>query len=133
MTVPLLNRDAGKFHIYNVVRSPTGKSIQSIASEGLAADYKIEVVNGVHMLKYTIPLKKNPEDGVYIVDSFEMSTKYLYPYPLILPLDQNGVSVRKIKLLERESKERLRLAMIKLFLSTETCFASENQWSNLYR
>ena len=104
VTVPLLNRDAGKFHIYNVVRSPTGKSIQSIASEGLAADYKIEVVNGVHMLKYTIPLKKNPEDGVYIVDSFKMSTKYLYPYPLILPLDQNGVSVRKIKLLERGIK-----------------------------
>ena len=56
------------------------------------------------MLKYTIPLKKNPEDGVYIVESFELSTKYPHPYPLILPLDQNGVSVRKIKLLERGIK-----------------------------
>lgn len=102
VTIPLTNREAGKFYIYNVVRSPTGKSISSIASEeDRNAGHKIEKIDGAYYLTYTIPLKKNPEDGVYIIESFELKTEYERPSNPYLPLDQNGVAVRKIKLIER--------------------------------
>lgn len=105
VTVPLTNRDAGKFYIYNTVRSPTGKNVLSIATENDSkAGHRIEVVGGVHYLTYTIPLKKNPEDGVYIIESFELKTEFERPFNPGLPLDHNDVAVRKIKLLERGIK-----------------------------
>lgn len=105
VSVPITNREAGKFYIFNTVRSPTGKQILSIATEGdTKAGHRLEKINGVYHLTYTIPLKKNPEDGVYILESFELKTEYERPFNPTLPLDHGEVAIRKIKLIERGIK-----------------------------
>ena len=101
ITIPLINHMAGKFKISTTVRSPTEKHIYNVLPESLSERYERIEVNGVHYLKFQVPLKKNPEDGVYILESFETSTEYERPFNPSLPLDLNHISVKKIKLLER--------------------------------
>jgi hypothetical protein len=99
--LPLMNRYAGKFQIYTTISSPSGKRILELTSERGKDKYTITKISGVDYLKFTIPLKKNPEEGEYILESFEIQTLYDSPTKPFLPLDQNNIADKKIKLLER--------------------------------
>lgn len=101
VTVPIQNSDSGKFYIMSKVRSPTGKGILGIVTERMQKDYEVIQLGEQKFIKFTIPLRKNPEDGVYILESFEVRTEYERPFNPSLPLDQNKLTVKKIKLLER--------------------------------
>jgi hypothetical protein len=100
--VPLQNRPAGKFNLLTTIRSPTGKQILHIVRE-TSPTKKFEMVNidGVEFVKFLVALKKNPEDGEYMLEGFELKTDYDRPRNPYLPLDHNGLSVNKIKLIER--------------------------------
>lgn len=99
--VPLLNREAGKFYIYTYIRTPSGKRIIEITKETSKDYYTITKISGVDYLKFHIPLKKNPEEGEYILESLEIKTEYEMLQNPYLPLDLNKLAIRKIKLLER--------------------------------
>lgn len=99
--IPLINHKAGEFRIGTTMRSPTGKQIYNITSESLKKEYTLTTIGGVEYVKFSVELKKNPEEGEYILESFEIKTSYDRPLNPILPLDLNGISVIKIKLLER--------------------------------
>lgn len=105
VSIPLLNREAGLFYVRSYVRSPTGKSIYGSAYESeykkAFPEYEISKANGQYLLKYMIPLKKNPEDGVYIIESFSTETKFPQPRHLRLPLDLGDATEKRIKLIER--------------------------------
>ena len=100
--VPLQNRPAGQFNLLTTIRSPTGKQILHIVREN-SPTKKFEIVNidGVDFVKFLVALKKNPEDGEYMIEGFELKTDYERPRNPYLPLDHNGLSVNKIKLIER--------------------------------
>ena len=102
--IPLLNRSAGEFYIYATVRSPTGARISRVISEtNLKPDYVIQREGSQEFLVFNMELKKNPENGEYLVEGFELKTKYENEQPRNprLPLDLNELSTQKIKLLER--------------------------------
>jgi hypothetical protein len=102
--IPLMNRSAGEFYIYATVRSPTGVRISRIVSESsYTPDYQIVREGSQDFLVFNMELKKNPENGEYLVEGFELKTKYEKERPRnpTLPLDLNELSTQKIKLLER--------------------------------
>jgi hypothetical protein len=100
--VPLQNRLAGQFNLLTTIRSPTGKQILYIEREN-SPTKKFDIVNidGVELVKFLVALKKNPEDGEYMLEGFELKTDYDRPRNPYLPLDHNDLSVNKIKLIER--------------------------------
>lgn len=100
LTLPLLNHEAGKYDIMTTIRSPTGKQILKIVKEDSKINNaEIFVKNEIKFIRFKVPLKKNPEDGEYMIESFEIKTDYARYYKL--PLDQNRLSIKKIKLIER--------------------------------
>jgi hypothetical protein len=99
--IPLMNRDAGKFQIYTSITSPSGKRITELTSENSKKKFTLTKISGIDYVSFTIPLKKNPEEGEYILESFEIQTLYDRPSRPFLPLDQNNIADKKIKLLER--------------------------------
>jgi hypothetical protein len=102
--IPLLNHSAGEFYIYATVRSPTGVRISRIVSETqYKPDYQIVREGSQEFLVFNMELKKNPENGEYLVEGFELKAKYEKERPRnpTLPLDLNELSTQKIKLLER--------------------------------
>lgn len=102
LKIPLLRKEAGKFYIIATIRTPSGARINKIVEEqSPIKDFSTIVENGQEYIRYLVPLKKNPEDGEYLVEGFELKTKYPYHGRPSLPLDQGGLGVAKIKLLER--------------------------------
>jgi hypothetical protein len=107
-SIPLVNRPAGEFEIYINVRSPSGVKVSALVSESSKKKkYEIVRINEIDYINFHLPLKKNPEEGEYIVESFELRTKHssTRPQGLYLPLDLDGLAVQKIKLLERGIKK----------------------------
>jgi hypothetical protein len=106
-SVPLIKRDAGEFEIYVNVRSPSGMKMSALVTESFKKKYEIQNIQGVDYLNFHLPLKKNPEEGEYIVESFELRTKHSKTKPRnpSPPLDLDGLAVQKIKLLERGIKK----------------------------
>jgi hypothetical protein len=73
--IPLLNRSAGEFYIYATVRSPTGARISRVVSETKwKPDYEILREGSQEFLVFRMELKKNPENGEYLVEGFELKT-----------------------------------------------------------
>ena len=101
VTVPLVNHSAGKFSIFASVRSPTGKRIMHVLGESSKKKFEVISVAGTEFLKFNIPLKKNPEEGEYLIEGFELKTMFEKSVTPRLPLDHNEASVQKIKLIER--------------------------------
>jgi hypothetical protein len=89
------------------VRSPSGVKVSTLVTESLRKKYEVQTIQGVEYLNFHLPLKKNPEEGEYIVESFELRTKHSKTKPRNphLPLDLDGLAVQKIKLLERGIKK----------------------------
>jgi hypothetical protein len=102
ISIPILNDSAGEYDVMTTIRSPNGKSILDIVSQDGVRTGKIREDNGMKYLTFKVPLKKNPEDGVYMIESFQVKTQY--PRHRKLPLDQNRLSEKKIKLIERGIK-----------------------------
>jgi Putative zinc-binding metallo-peptidase len=102
ISIPLTNANAGKYYIMTTIRTPTGKSILDIVNEnGVNKGYVLDE-GGTKYLRFIVPLKKNPEDGIYMIESFRIKTEY--PRHKNLPLDQNRLSEKTIKLIERGIK-----------------------------
>lgn len=103
ITVPLINDDAGIYSIFANISSPTGQRISGhMFSKFKGGEYRVTEENGQKILHFRVPLKMNPEDGVYILESLKVETIYRtgagYRY---LPFDNNNISYKNIKLLER--------------------------------
>ena len=103
ITMPLLNHQAGQYYIMTTIRSPKGKQIFKISNEdSKISNATVFMENEMKFIRFKVPLKKNPEDGEYMIQSFEIKTQYARR--LNLPLDQNNLAVKKIKLIERGIK-----------------------------
>jgi hypothetical protein len=113
--VPMQNRLAGQFNLITTIRSPTGKQILHIVRENSQAK-KFEIVNidGFDLVKLLVALKKNPEDGEYMLEGFELTTDYDRPRNPYLPLDYNCLSVNKIKLIERGIRKSFTMTVDKM-------------------
>lgn len=104
VSLPLLNEDAGKFYFVMTFRSPTGKRILHVL-DAKRKKYEKSIIDGIEHIVFQVPLLKNPESGEYLVEGFKLETNYERPRNPYLPLDQNGLSLVKIKLIERGIKK----------------------------
>jgi hypothetical protein len=113
ITLPLLNHQAGKYYIMTTIRSPKGKQILKITNEdSKISNGTVLMENEMKFIRFKVPLQKNPEDGEYMLESFEVKTQYARRPNL--PLDQNNLAVKKIKLIERGIKRSFTITNEKL-------------------
>jgi hypothetical protein len=92
--VPILNENAGDYHVMVSIRAPSGKRLLHIANKNNSS------IDGENLV-FNFPLYANQEKGTYLIESFEVTTKFERPKNIPLLMDHGKPAVVKIKLIER--------------------------------
>lgn len=101
-SLPINSVDYEDYRIMVAIMSPSGKRLLHIATKD---DSKI--VAG--KIIFNFPLYINQEQGEYIIDSFDIKTKFKRPDSISLLMDQATAANIKIKLSERGIRKTFRI------------------------